>query len=82
MVPAMDQQSIIAAMEDRARKLGLPMSEVCRQANVHPTTFSRWKKSEKNPEPIGASIKTLSALDLALTKFEKRKPTPIGRQAA
>lgn len=50
-------------MEDRARAVGLSMSEVCRRAKIHPTTFSRWKLSEKNPEPIGATIKSLSALD-------------------
>ncbi|WP_158250644.1 helix-turn-helix transcriptional regulator [Novosphingobium sp. HII-3] len=73
MVRHMDQQTIIAAMEARARKLGLSMSELCRRANVHPTTFSRWKLTKKNPEPIGASIKTLSALENVLKAAEAPK---------
>lgn len=66
----MDQQDIIASIEERAAKLKLPMNELCRQANVHPTTFSRWKRSEKNPEPIGATIRSLSALTDALDRLE------------
>lgn len=58
----MDQQTIINELESRAAAVGLPISEVCRKANIHPTTFSRWKLSEKNPDPIGATIKSLSAL--------------------
>ena len=66
----MDQQDIIATIEERAAKLRLPISELCRQANVHPTTFSRWKMSEKNPAPIGATIRSLSALTDALDRLE------------
>jgi hypothetical protein len=58
----MDQQTIINELESRASAVGLPISEVCRKANIHPTTFSRWKLSDKNPDPIGATIKSLSAL--------------------
>lgn len=58
----MDQQTIIAEIEARAAALNLTISEVCRRADVHPTTFSRWKLSEKNPEPVGATIKSLRAL--------------------
>lgn len=66
----MDQQDIIATIENRAAKLGVSISEVCQQAGVHPTTFSRWKRSEKNPQPIGATIKSLSALTDALDRLE------------
>jgi hypothetical protein len=66
----MDQQIIIASLEDRARAAGIPMSEVCRRANIHPTTFSRWKLSERNPDPIGATIKSLSALEAVLVELE------------
>lgn len=70
----MDQQEIIAEIESRAAKLGLTMSDLCQAAKVHPTTFSRWKKSEKNPEPVGATIKSLNALTTALDSLEgKRK---------
>lgn len=66
----MDQQDIIATIEDRAGKLGLSISEVCQEAGVHPTTFSRWKKSEKNPQPIGATLKSLSAITDVLDRRE------------
>lgn len=66
----MNQQKLIASLEDRARKAGIAMSEVCRRANVHPTTFSRWKVSERNPKPIGATYKSISAIDAALAEAE------------
>lgn len=66
----MDQQTIIAELEARARAVGLPMSEVCSRAGVHPTTFSRWKLSDKNSDPVGASLKSLSAIDEAIAAAE------------
>ena len=66
----MDQQDIIETIEGRAAKLGLSINEVCQQAGVHPTTFSRWKKSDKNPQPIGATLKSLSAITDALDRLE------------
>lgn len=66
----MDQQDIIATIEIRAAKLNISISELCQEAGVHPTTFSRWKKSEKNPQPIGATIKSLSALTDELDRRE------------
>lgn len=69
MVP-MDQQDIIREIESRAAKLELSISELCQKAGVHPTTFSRWKVSEKNPQPIGATIKSLSALTGELDRLE------------
>lgn len=68
----MDQQDIIASIEGRAAKLDLSISELCQAAGVHPTTFSRWKKSEKNTQPIGATIKTLSAITDALDRMESQ----------
>jgi transposase-like protein len=66
----MDQQDIIAGIEERAAKLQLSISEVCQEAGVHPTTFSRWKKSEKNPQPIGATLRSLSAITEVLDRRE------------
>jgi len=68
----MDQQAIIADIEARAKAKGLTMQELCGLADVHPTTFSRWKKSEKNPDPIGATMKSLEKLDAALTAAPTR----------
>lgn len=69
----MDQQDIIATIEARATALDVPMSRVCEEANIHPTTFSRWKLSDKNPKPIGATLTSLSALTGALDRLEGLK---------
>jgi hypothetical protein len=73
----MDQQDIVASIEERAAKLKLSINDLCLEAGVHPTTFSRWKLSEKNPQPIGATIKSLSALTEVLDRLEA-----VRRQAA
>lgn len=66
----MDQQQIIADIETRARRAGLTIAAVCARAGVHPTTFSRWKQTERNPEPIGATLKTLDKLNGAIDELE------------
>lgn len=66
----MDQQTVIAEMEARAQAAGVSIRQLCGSADVHPTTFSRWKLSDKNPNPIGASLQTLVRLDAALRGFE------------
>jgi hypothetical protein len=73
MIQIMDQQDIIREIESRAAKLELSISDLCQEASVHPTTFSRWKKSEKNPQPIGATLKSLSALTDALDRLENAR---------
>jgi hypothetical protein len=70
----MDQQEIIVALESRAKAIGLSMSDVCRRAGVHPTTFSRWKVSEKNPSPIGATLASLNKLEQAIAAAEAARP--------
>jgi len=81
----MDQQEIIADIERRAAAAGVSISALCTEAGVHPTTFSRWKLSEKNPDPIGATIKTLSALTAELERLEAREeqdtPSPFPADA-
>lgn len=69
----MDQQDIIADIEERAAKLRLSINELCQNAGVHPTTFSRWKLSERNPQPIGATLKSLSAITQELDRAEAHK---------
>lgn len=69
----MDQQEIIAEIESRAARLGLTISKVCEVAGIHATTFSRWKLSERNPEPVGATIKSLNALTTALDQLETKQ---------
>lgn len=67
----MDQQEIIANLEARARRIGLPMAEVCKRAGIHPTTFSRWKLSERNPAPKGATIASVEKLVRVIDAAER-----------
>lgn len=69
----MDQQEIIADIEARADALGVSISELCEQAGIHPTTFSRWKESEKNPNPVGATLKSLGPLTAKLEELERKQ---------
>lgn len=73
----MNQESVIADIEARAWSVGISIRALCKQAGVHPTTFSRWKKSERNPEPMGASLLAIGRLYDALAALEagaRRRP--------
>lgn len=65
----MDQESVIADIEHRARMAAVSIRSVCIEAGVHPTTFSRWKKSERNPHPQGANLKLVGQLYAALDRI-------------
>lgn len=65
----MDQESVIADIEHRARQAAVTIRQVCIEAGVHPTTFSRWKKSERNPDPQGANLKLVGQLYEALDRL-------------
>ncbi len=67
----MGQQEIIANLEARAKRIGLPMAEVCKRAGIHPTTFSRWKLSERNPAPKGATIASVEKLARVIDAAER-----------
>lgn len=58
----MDQQEIIADLEARAKAAGLTIAEACSRAGLHPTTVSRWKLSERNPRPVGATLASIGRL--------------------
>ena len=66
----MDQQTVISDLEARAEAAGVSIRQVCLRAGIHPTTFSRWKVSERNPDPTGATLQSLGKLDGALRGFE------------
>jgi transcriptional regulator with XRE-family HTH domain len=67
----MDQQQIIADIESRAKQARLTIAELCGHAGLHPTTFSRWKKSDRNPNPIGATLASLGKLNDVLDAAER-----------
>lgn len=69
----MDQQTVIAEIEARAQAIGVSIRQLCIDAGVHPTTFSRWKLSDNNPTPIGANLQTLNKLDATLREFESAR---------
>lgn len=66
----MDQQQIIADLEARARAAGLTIGEACSRAELHPTTFSRWKLSERNPSPTGANLASINRLRAVIEAAE------------
>ena len=69
----MDQQSVIADFEERARRADVSMRQVCMKAGVAASTFSRWKVSEGNPNPVGATLASIGRLDEALRSFETQQ---------
>ena len=66
----MNQESVIADIEQKARDVGVPIRDLCRRAGLNPTTFSRWKQSERNPDPIGANLHSIGRLYDALAEIE------------
>lgn len=66
----MDQQSTIRDIERRAKAARIPIAHLCRQAGVHPTTFARWRKTVRNPDPVGANLHSVEALYRALERIE------------
>lgn len=77
----MNQESVIADIEWRARKAGVSIREVCSRAGVHNTTFSRWKKSERNPDPMGASLLAIGRLYSALEIIEREQGRAMRKAA-
>jgi len=80
----MDQESVIADIERRSRSQGVPIHALCARAGVHPSTFSRWKKTAKNPEPTGASLLSIGRLYAVLDEIaaERSKSSRPTRKAA
>jgi hypothetical protein len=72
----MNQESIIADIEKRARAVPITISALCQRAALHPTTFSRWKRSENNPEPRGATLLAIGRLYDALEAIEGKRRAP------
>ena len=66
----MNQDTVIADIEQRAFAAGMSINALCRKAGVHPTTFSRWKRSVRNPDPLGATLHSIGKLYEALQAIE------------
>ena len=78
----MNQESVIADIEQRARSVGVSISALCNRAGVHPTTFSRWKKSARNPEPMGASLLAIGKLYDELEHLTPKRARRAAKVAA
>lgn len=77
----MDQETVIADIERRARLAGVSIRALCQRANVHPTTFSRWKRSEHNPEPMGAGLLAIGRIYDALRVAESDRARAVRKVA-
>lgn len=75
----MDQESVISDIERRAQRAGISIRSLCERADVHPTTFSRWKRTERNPAPMGASLLAIGRLYDALLSFEAQQRRATGK---
>lgn len=78
----MDQQQIIEDLEARVRAAGLTIAEACSRAALHPTTFSRWKASEKNPSPVNATLGSINRLRAVVDAAEADHARNSQAQAA
>lgn len=77
----MDQQAVIADIEQRAYEERVSIRYLCQRAGVHPTTFSRWKRSDDNPEPSGANFGSLQKLWKALDQIAAENKRRRARKA-
>ncbi|MCP5380684.1 MAG: transposase [Novosphingobium sp.] len=78
----MNQESVIADIEEKARRAGISINTLCRHADVHPSTFSRWKRSARNPEPKGASLLAIGRLYDALNSMLATRRGQASKDAA
>lgn len=60
----MNQQDILLDIEVRAKRLRLPIYTLCKEAKVHPTTFSKWKGG------VDARLSGLERLTAVLSRME------------
>lgn len=71
LLNVMDQQQIVADYEARAKAAGLTIGALCREAGLAASTFSRWKRTDKNPDPIGMTLASMTAIERVLTAHER-----------
>lgn len=66
----MEQQSIVRDIERRAKASRVSIAELCRRAGISPDTFFKWRKTARNPDPVGANLHSVEALYRELGKIE------------
>ena len=66
----MDSASVVEDLEAQAREAGKSISEVCREAGVARSTFTRWKSGSHEP-----NIRTLQKISDVLTAPTGQEPS-------
>ncbi len=73
----MDSASVVEDLEAQAREAGKSISEVCRQAGVARSTFTRWKSGDNEP-----NVRTLQKIsDVLKATGGPRQPEPTPPEA-
>lgn len=75
----MDNASVVEDLEAQARAAGKSISEVCREAGVARSTFTRWKSGDNAP-----NIRTLRKIQEVLNHNggpRQPEPEPEAREA-
>lgn len=62
----MEQEQLIADWEARAKRAGVTIAKVCREAEVPQPSFSKWKKGLN-----GITLKNISRIERALAGLEQ-----------
>lgn len=70
MLIIMDQQTVIIEIEQRAQRARVSIASLCRRVGISPSTFWRWKATELNPDPTGASLLSIGRLYAELDKID------------
>lgn len=66
----MDQIDPLESLFQRAKANRVPMAAICKQADIAPTTPSRWKRGKN-----GATLDRIQRLNDALSEILDARPT-------
>jgi len=66
----MEQQTVVREIERRAKAARISIAELCRRADISPDTFFKWRKTPRNPDPVGANFHSIEALYRELDKID------------
>lgn len=65
----MDYKRRISEIIGRADQIGVPLDDLCRAAEVHKSTFYRWRQEDANPR-MRSMFAALDKMDAELTGRE------------
>lgn len=77
----MNQQAIVRDIQMRAKASRISIAALCRRAGISPDTFHNWKKTERNPNPVGANLHSIEALYRELDKIDAADVRRLSRRA-